>query len=867
MSRRYLPSWRIGAGTLVNQADGPAVPSEATLNLAARVTADPARSATLAARLYGPGRVTGLDVTQIIRTEPAAGATDFEPNYLCAVEFDAPELPWMFTPAAPNALGQLRPWLVLVVVRRSAATLDPSGRRPSPVLVTDPSAELPDLAQSWAWAHVQLTGAGAATDLLTTGPAARTLSRLLCPRRLDPDTAYVAALVPAFAQGAQSGLGLPVDGGDLRPAWLPTDQSVELPVYHSWEFATGPAGDFEELAARLRLHQPDAAALAGLPLSIPAQPGLPDGGTVRVPGALGTGGQAGSPVDADVADAIEAMLEADELPAYGRWHAGRPTAWLAGLVLEPAARAVAALGTRVVQERQEQLMAAAWAQVGPVQRANQLLRQAQLAREAGGALWRRHLVPLPDAALLAVAGPAATRLSGADRRTIAAHVAASRVPAALFTVAARRAARHPRTAALIIRANARDGSAGRPRPVGEPALRPPGMVSVDDLRGRDDLPPLCGLTPDWWAKLPPAQTPVLQAMRKALATHAAGAGPCAPRPPRPPLDVAGLAGAARTGLDPRTAVTAATLARLTLPAGWAPADPLEPVLAAPDFPTPMFRTVAELAPSLLLPGVNDLPRNSVSLVGTNPWFTHAFLVGLNHEMGRELLWRGYPTDQRGTYFRRFWDRRGSVPPKTGADLDDITAIPEWTVGDPLGAAGAAGADSARLVLVIRGELLRRYPRTVIYAARAQWSGDAEPVPRLAAGAEERHPEFSGALPPDVAFLGFDLTVAAARGTDTDPGWYVVFAEPPTEPRYGLDVDAPAAPTGTWGDLSWAAVTVDASGHLRLGATDPVTVSPAVDPRGLHLTATTTSAQVAAIVEQRQYRVAIHARRLLPEPTP
>ena len=31
------------------------------------------------------------------------------------------------------------------------------------------------------------------------------------------------------------------------------------------------------------------------------------------------------------------------------------------------------------------------------------------------------------------------------------------------------------------------------------------------------------------------------------------------------------------------------------------------------------------------------------------------MVGLNHEFARELLWREYPTDQRGSYFRQFWD--------------------------------------------------------------------------------------------------------------------------------------------------------------------------------------------------------------------
>jgi hypothetical protein len=69
-------------------------------------------------RLYGPGDVTGLDRLQVIRTEPRHLATDFEPNYFPAIEFDRPDLPWIFTPATANAEGKLRPWLCLVVVRK-----------------------------------------------------------------------------------------------------------------------------------------------------------------------------------------------------------------------------------------------------------------------------------------------------------------------------------------------------------------------------------------------------------------------------------------------------------------------------------------------------------------------------------------------------------------------------------------------------------------------------------------------------------------------------------------------------------------------------------------------------------------------------
>jgi hypothetical protein len=69
-------------------------------------------------RLYGPADVIGFDQSQVIRTEPPNLSRNYEPNFLVAVEFDRPDFPWMFTPAAPDALEQLRPWICLVVVRK-----------------------------------------------------------------------------------------------------------------------------------------------------------------------------------------------------------------------------------------------------------------------------------------------------------------------------------------------------------------------------------------------------------------------------------------------------------------------------------------------------------------------------------------------------------------------------------------------------------------------------------------------------------------------------------------------------------------------------------------------------------------------------
>src|SRR3712207_9200390 len=75
----------------------------------------------------------------------------------------------------------------------------------------------------------------------------------------------------------------------------------------------------------------------------------------------------------------------------------------------------------------------------------------------------------------------------------------------------------------------------------------------------------------------------------------------------------------------------------------------------PKFPRPINGPLRDLSRQLLLPGLESVLPNSVLGLASNRRFLEAYLVGLNFEMGRELLWRGFPTDQRGTYFDRFWD--------------------------------------------------------------------------------------------------------------------------------------------------------------------------------------------------------------------
>lgn len=471
----FLPWVQEGLSRAIPVADEPGAALAGHVTLPVTLEVDGAGDVVMDVRLYGPGDVTGLDPKQIVRTDPRPGASSFEDNYLAGVEFARADLPWLFTPAAASAAGRLRPWLCLVVVRRQdGVRLDPNAAGPLPVLeILAPARaadELPDLAQSWAWAYAQVTGSPDGqelADILRDGPA-RVGSRLLCPRRLQPSTAYLACVVPTFALGVTAGLGqapAELDEAKLAPAWTlaAAPDPVRLPVYYSWEFATGPAGDFESLVRRIqpRPLPPESthparldlsAAGGGLPPLDPATAGVvvdvesamrlpgpdappwPDDG--RIPFQQALAGVLGTPPGATLRPPLYGQVQAGvaQLPADGE----QPS-WLRELNLDPRLRAAAAAGTRVVQDRQEELMASAWEQAGAVRQTNARLRQAQLAREVGGVLYERHLQPLAPAELLAVTGPAHARIPMSPQ-TLADELRESRLPDAVVSGAFRRLA-------------------------------------------------------------------------------------------------------------------------------------------------------------------------------------------------------------------------------------------------------------------------------------------------------------------------------------------------------------------------------------------------------------------------------------------
>ena len=114
-----------------------------------------------------------------------------------------------------------------------------------------------------------------------------------------------------------------------------------------------------------------------------------------------------------------------------------------------------------------------------------------------------------------------------------------------------------------------------------------------------------------------------------------------------------------------------------------------------------------------------------------------------------------------------------------------------------------------LVLVVKGDLVQRYPGLIIVAARTEAKQGLR-VPRGTPTA----PDFVGLLAPDVLLAGFtELTaemVWAAEEGPVDERWWFFFAEHFTEPRFGLDdQSAEDAPT-QWNSAAWSHVDADAS---------------------------------------------------------
>ena len=396
-----------------------------------------------------------------------------------------------------------------------------------------------------------------------------------------------------------------------------------------------------------------------------------------------------------------------------------------------------------------------------------------------------------------------------------------------------------------------------------------------------------------------------EAWRDALQQSADATAATRP-PPRVRVDLAATSTAVVEAVHPAHTIPRRLYRKVRLPGRIKDAlvDDFVEVMAYPRIDEPMYRPLVALGTDLFLPNLGLIPQNSISLLETNQRFIESYLVGVNHEFARELLWREYPTDQRGSTFRQFWDVAGY---RDQARLDaealreklyDIPELHRWRANSRLGdhdhrqPPGSAPRDE--VVLAIRGELLKRYPTAVIYAHRAEWQRtrgviDKSKIRVLTplTAAEETDPPrtklktplYEAKVDPDITFFGFDLTVREAKGDPSrdDAGWFFVIKERPGEPRFGLDIERTAGtPINTWSDLAWNDVTVeDDLVRVRPGMrTHLLTVPPPssegpeelaqhLEDRQLRWDDRSNAADLAYILYQLPVLVAVHAAEMLP----
>ncbi len=1050
----FLPWVRSGLAAALVPPAGNAI--RATVQVSMGVQDDngtrvdvPAQTLTL----RGPGDVLGFDAGQIIRRFPIGGTIDAEESQLAHIEFDRPELPWLFSPLAPDG-DRLRPWIALVVCDAAVSDLFPAAPG-LPLQLKTRRSELQPLDDSWAWAHAQIIGPAAGspgiTDRLSESYGPANLSRLLCPRKLDPQKNYIACLVPAFDCGRQVAMG--ASGGTLDPAWSggnPEEEFV-LPVFDAWRFSTAPEGDFEKLAKRL--HGVAAPWNVGRRIIDTKNPRggmkeLADGapGQLQVlrcalvsPTPIPDGEPPESSAwDLETRETLRVQVDVhndpddDKLPRvgarlYARYQRGVAALgpvletvdsdWFPQLNTSPVNRIVAGLGTRVVQRDQEQLMQAAWAQVGEIRKANEALVRIQFGRYIAEALHRNHLSKLalgdlsqvlrgaqdkvraagatltlhgmvtrsavPPAAMLSafrritrVRGPLARfgvadalrqlvavnatfrdlrrlyvepdgvhtlsseaiasfspaliakKLSvseatapGAlqqrfatrrDALTIADRLAqplatwnvrqgtldlgsraaaqiADRVSEALPERLANDAARNEALAPLLVgvgnsgvrdistKANATIGRMDRRLPfsVIPSGIGLPGHIGVAaiDRIGAVNLPRVTPAAIELQPRLRfetevsrqvtatvvKSQAVSFRDTASALSQLVLGDGIAALplTPDRPAL--AFTREILLTAVAPSATMTPYAKSRIGNLPSWLASDwftdgRIVPIMAAPRFDRAMFEALDAYDREWLIPGVGKIPfTDFVTVLETNPQFTENFLIGLSDEMGRELLWRGYPTDQRGTYFQRFWDQ----------EKDELTTPIHRFTHTPLGT-HLKGGDKPRVVLVIRGEIIRRHPDVLCVAMRAGGTDaegrpvfiDPETIPSPVATILFHHH-----LAPDILLVGYDLSPSQVRA---EPWWFLL-VENPSAPRFGLDLADEPNPVAQNGvarnDLDWNDLGALVNGHFLSALGPSLTIADEEsDPK--NATWPGNAAIVARTLLQNPVRAAFDAHKLI-----
>jgi hypothetical protein len=750
----------------------------------------------ISTEVLGAGDIVAIDPSMIGRVEPPTGAIGVEPNYMPFVEFVDADFPWRYS-LEPGGLNRAMPWLTLIALMKHEFEIVAQGAAPLPrIRILDYRKSLPPIENSWATAHVHLaTGAapGVALAALVNTRPELSVGRTTCHRRLEDSTLYHLFLVPTYEAGRRAGLGI----SDAPPIWKglawprskgetpPPTPEVVLPIFYQSQFVTSVLEDFESLIGRLRSHKATGTTGVGSATKAYAgQPGYYAGGWKDFPvqDALVQPDAQSEPFVAEAnTDLLAATLNeviageqlgADDetaedplvaMPGYGLWFQGDRVLsaakaaqgdWFHRLNLDLRYRQAAGLGAETVRRNQERFMGACWEQYSTIIEANQQIAQLQAASMMAAILNINHFSNLGADVALNLAEPVHDLVRLDPARSVGDVLASADARLFASRGVLRAASRRSRSA------GAAPGAIESARGRIAASLAIPG-----DTAARDDNGRIMSVSA---ARSTGASA---SASRSADAGGAASSG----------VDSAILAGAVADFLVeiPKRKLTfemvGLTLNEIEL---------FEPVFRSPEIEEPLVRALVEFSSESLLRSASELPANSVTLVKENGAFVEAFMVGANHAMNAELLFRGFPCPPYGTIFRQFWDRSDH--------RKDIHPIRDWNSG-PLGshAPGVAAGGAEKLFLAIRSDAQSRMGKLFITLDKCSTKTWSEGVV-----VTSHQPLFSGMIGRDIAFYAFPDDRDDVTGADKAKYSFVIH-EPPGRLRFGLDIATVAVRRGAF----------------------------------------------------------------------
>lgn len=688
-------------------------------------------------QLMGPADVKWVQKKAISRISPPEGAkTRLFKEYLPYVEFFEEDLPWRYTPVATTD-ADFRPWMTLIAVKEDEVSFHVNSNGTKLATLQIGSEErygeiFPNAKLLFNVAHVQIDSAVEVTrenvnDLLDENPDCG-ISRILCTSILEENSSYVALLIPTYELGRLAGLGLSVDDVRLgKCAWenLLANQNqrpngLTFPVYFKWKFRTSIVkADFKTLASRLFFtgEKEYDQMKAYLDVDI-SQSGLEDvyfdeEKVMDVPAALMLDKKNLKPrkEDDSYTTALKDLLELNPVlkenetgeinmeedpwivpPVYGARHLLTTQAQFANnqidvvkeVNLQLKNRVAAGMGSAIVKKNQEQFVNRAWKKVEKINQLNQAIREYYQMKQ--------------------VSEKATAKYSAKAQKSIA----TKKNKALLMDVANRSL----QTAGIYRHQVSADNLLDASKemiPINQQEQSVKSGITVKELSAL--------FSTEVWEKIIGEESPNWESAKNALEKSKSylkeqlkmdlkADEPCEEENPEAiNPDVIG-----ENRVDEILAKYGYTEDNQLS----ANLDSKYPVMAYPDFLEPTFYYLREYSDSYVIPSAASLLKDSITYFRTNPQFEEAFLMGMNTEMGQELLWREYPTDQRGSYFRKFWDQE-DLPDKGQLEkYYDVKPLHQWK--GRLGQNHMVGKNGM-LVFVIRGELMQSYPSASVYLSK------------------------------------------------------------------------------------------------------------------------------------------------------